>query len=269
MKVALCFWGICRSTNLTIQSIQSCIFQPLQAAGIQYDTYIHTYTLCKPYSNPRANESNLQLKNTLWKLLKPYKVLVEDQEEVDKLLDLKKYRTQGNPWTDDMNTFATLDNHIRALWSLKQVTSLWTPNKIEYTCILYLRPDVRFLKHIDVSWLICKDTYSIRIPNFQLVDGCNDRFAIGSPETMHIYGNRFDTAYPFSLYKKLHSELFLAHTLTTNHIRIEYILFKFIRIRANGNSNKEDINYYSANLIPPHPDSTVKKLIVSAYTNSV
>lgn len=233
MKVALCFWGLCRSTDLTIQSIQTCIFQPLQDAGIQYDVYLHTYTLYKPYSNPRALENNLQLKNTAWKLLQPTKSIVEDQDEMDKKLELKTYRSKGNPWPEDP-TYTTLDNHVRALWSLKQVTSLWTHNQNEYSCILYLRPDVRFLKPIRIDWLMNINSTTIRIPNFHLVDGCNDRFAIGNPRIMAMYGNRFNNALQYSYCNQLHSERFLAYELARQSITIEYIVFKFIRIRANG-----------------------------------
>jgi hypothetical protein len=241
MKVALCFWGLCRSTDLTIQSIQTCIFKPLEDAGIQYDIYLHTYTLYRPYSNPRAKEEALQLKNTAWKLLQPTQEIIEDQDEVDRKLDLKKYRTKGNPWPEDPS-YTTLDNHIRALWSLKQVTSLWLPKEKEYSCIVYLRPDVKFKRVIKPEWVQNLNAYTVRIPNFHLVDGCNDRFAIGSPSTMRIYGNRFHNALQYSYCNQLHSERFLAYELKQNRIQIEYILFPFIRIRANGQPCYSDIN---------------------------
>jgi len=232
-KVALCFWGLCRSTDLTIQSIQTCIFQPLQDAGIQYDIYLHTYALYRPYSNPRAKEEKLQLKNTAWKLLQPTHKIVEDQDEVDKRLDLKKYRTLGNPWPEDPS-YTTLDNHIRALWSLKQVTSLWVSNEKEYSCIVYLRPDVKFVTPLCIDWLQHINTTKLCMPNFHLVDGCNDRFAIGSPYCMKLYGNRYDDAYEYSLVRLLHSESFLAYQVYKYSLYIEHIPIKFIRIRANG-----------------------------------
>jgi hypothetical protein len=241
MKVALCFWGLCRSTDLTIQSIQTCIFKPLQDAGIEYDSFLHTYTLYRPYSNPRAKEEKLQLKNTAWKLLQPSQEIVEDQDEVDRKLDLKKYRTQGNPWPEDPS-YTTLDNHIRALWSLKQVTSLWMSKQKEYSCIVYLRPDVKFIKSIKPEWIHNLPPYTIRIPNFHLVDGCNDRFAIGSPLHMRVYGNRFDNALQYSYCNLLHSERFLAYEVKRNALQLELISFPFIRIRANGQPCHSDIN---------------------------
>ena len=86
MKVALCFWGISRSTEFTIESIENCIWKPLVNAGIEYKTFVHTMTLDEPYTNPRAEEWNVQLNNDTWKLLFPDKYHVERQEDVDKKL---------------------------------------------------------------------------------------------------------------------------------------------------------------------------------------
>jgi hypothetical protein len=242
MKVALCFWGICRSTNWTIESIESCIFQPLKNAGIEYDVFLHTYVLYKPYTNPRANEYFIQLKNTSWKLLNPKVWKVENLDSIDIKLNLEQYRTQGNPWNDDNNTFITLDNHIRALWSLKQVTSLWKNTHVQYDAIIYLRPDVLFLKTLDVKLLSKLSNDMIYIPDFQLHNGCNDRFAIGNPAVMEIYGNRFKGALGYSKFNKLHSEQYLAYTLQNANIQIQLIPFFFKRIRANGEVCLSDNN---------------------------
>ena len=69
MKVALCFWGICRSTDKTIDSIKTNIHNVLKQNNIEYDTYVHTYHLSKPYSNKRAGELPQQLNNYLYILL--------------------------------------------------------------------------------------------------------------------------------------------------------------------------------------------------------
>jgi hypothetical protein len=236
MRVALCFWGICRSTSWTIDSIKSCIFQPLEAAGIQFDVYIHTYLVYRPYTNPRAEEFSLQLRNTDWKLLgaREGNHMTENQDRVDLDLQLAKYRSQGNPWPEDGGGFITLDNHIRALWSLKQVTNLWKTSEIQYDAIMYLRPDVQYLRPLAVDWVRGIPQHTVCMPNFHLHTGCNDRFAIGSPSVMEIYGNRFQGALAYSQYTKLHSEQYLAYTLQNANIRIEYIPFRFKRVRANG-----------------------------------
>lgn len=242
MRVALCFWGICRSTDIVIKSIESCIFNALRKYGIKYDVYLHTYTLYRSYTNPRAQEENLQLKNSLWKLLKPTKYLVENQDIVDSSLKLFNYRTMGNPWPEDGGTFCTLDNHVRALWSLKKVTELWSESGIEYDAILYLRPDVRYYIPFQMEWLENLNTFTLKCPDFHLTDGCNDRFAVGKPNVMKLFGNRFDDAYEYSLKKKLHSEEYLAEILRRNKILVEAIPFRFRRIRANGELCEADRN---------------------------
>jgi hypothetical protein len=233
--IAICVWGICRSTDLTIESIRTHIFQPLQAAGISYELFLHTYTLYRPYENQRACEEKLQLKNTLWKLLKPDHSLIEDQDAVDITLAFEDYRKHGNAWKeDDGKGFQTLDNHIRALWSLQQVTRMWIPTKDKYDAILYIRPDVKFYSSLHPSWFQSLTSANILVPNFHLIDGVNDRFAIGHPTVMKHYGMRFYQAKEYSNMMALHSERFLSWILHMNRIQVQYVPIKFRRIRANG-----------------------------------
>ena len=56
MKVALCYWGIARSTDETIESIERHILKPLLDANVDVTVFLHTYTSMIPYTNPRSNE---------------------------------------------------------------------------------------------------------------------------------------------------------------------------------------------------------------------
>jgi hypothetical protein len=58
---------------------------------------------------------------------------------------------------------------------------------------------------------------------------------------MFIYGNRFVTAFKYSLRNQLHSEQFLTHILKTNKIKVEYIDMFFFRIRVGNRVEKRDI----------------------------
>lgn len=233
--IAICVWGICRSTDLTIESMRTHIFQPLQAAGITYKLFLHTYALYRPYENSRASEGRLQLKNTLWKLLKPDNSIVEDQDMIDTTLDFEQYRKHGDPWKNDGSQgFQTLDNHIRALWSLQQVTRLWLLDNTTYDAIVYIRPDVKFYSSLHPSWIQSLTPKTILVPNFHLIDGVNDRFAIGHPSVMKQYGMRFYQAKEYANMTALHSERFLAWILNMNRIQVMHVPIKFRRIRANG-----------------------------------
>lgn len=246
MRVALCFWGLCRSTHLTIASIERQIFSVLRAAGIQYDVFVHTYSITRPYTNPRSGEYELQLRNSSWKLLQPKTAIVEDQDEVDKHLGLKQYRSRGNPWGDEVSQqeapWHSLDNHLRALWSLKQVTGLWKTSNESYDWIVYLRPDVRYLSPFDIRWLDQLGSKDIGCPDFQQLSGCNDRFAVCQPSVAELYGTRLDKALEYSRQKPLHAETFLADTMSASGIQFRLVPFRFRRIRADGQPCPADID---------------------------
>lgn len=242
MTVAVCFWGITRSLKYTIESIAKNIFEQLNRHNIGYHIYIHTYHLNTPYSNPRAAEKGLILDNEEYKMLKPSRVLVEDQLQVANRLNILSYTSMGNPWP---NT-ETFINHILALWSLKQVTGLWSAEAAKYSRVIYLRPDVLYPCPIDIEWL--KSSEEICIPDFQRIsrnmhqrNAVNDRFAIGSPAAMKIYGNRFNEALEYSKKKPLHSETFLEDVLHKHRIPVKIIHFHFIRVRANGKTAAVDV----------------------------
>jgi len=238
MRVALCFWGLCRSTHLTIASVEQQIFSVLRGAGIQYDVYVHTYSITRPYTNPRAGEYELQLRNTNWRYLLPAVGQVDNQDFIDKQIPFLNYRSKGNSWNFESSQaeapWHTLDNHLRALWSLKQVTELWQLSKESYDWIVYLRPDVRFQSPFNVQWFDALMDTAIGCPDFHLISGCNDRFAICRPPIAAIYGTRFDKALAYSHQNALHAETFLADTMKAAGCRFVHLPIRFVRIRADG-----------------------------------
>jgi hypothetical protein len=70
----------------------------------------------------------------------------------------------------------------------------------------------------------------------------NDRFALGRPEQMRMYGHRFDDALAYSKKHPLASEAYLIATMKKHRIKYEHVNFFFIRVRANGNKNGMDIS---------------------------
>jgi len=228
MRVAICFWGLCRSTDKIIESLQENVFEVLKTAGIQYDVFVHTFAIHRPYSNVRAGEQGLILNNSLYALLNPKEALVEDQDEVDARLDLTAYRSRGDAWYGQGAPWQTFENHIRSLYSLFRVTQLWKRGSYEY--IVYLRPDVKYLNPIDVRWfqplyLVMTDFGKCPV---------NDRFALGPPSMAAVFGERFAGALEFSLSHSLHSEKFLDHTIRVNRVPTIEVPFRFRRVRATG-----------------------------------
>jgi len=240
-KVAICFFGLCRSTNHTISSIDKYIYKALDNMNIKYDTYLHTYEINKLYNNVWSGEKNIQINNDNWKLLKSNKNLIENEDTISTKLNLFKYRKHGDPWNTN---FKSLDNVILSLWSQYQVTQLWKNSNIEYDAIIYLRPDVLYLKPLKIDYFNMISHNNILLPNFEEFP-INDRFAIGSPEIMTIYGERFLYAYKYSLYHQLHAESFLYYILDYYNINIIKIHFRFCRISIDGlNRDTNYLNYF-------------------------
>jgi hypothetical protein len=246
VRVAVCFFGLTRSLEITLPSIKQYLLDPLLNHGIKYDTFLHTYKVKKPYSNPRAGEKNIILDSKEYKLLEPTFHMVEDKAVVSKKLDLVKYRSKGDPWAQEKQAikgdFTTLDNHILYLWSQRQLIEMVKKNLGRYTHIIFCRPDVLYQVPLKIEWFsISSDTGKICIPNFGLCGNVNDRFALGRPEEMIPYGQRFNDALAYSKRFPLASEAYLIATLKKHKIKYEHVNFYFIRIRANGEKETMDV----------------------------
>jgi hypothetical protein len=236
-KVAICFFGLCRTTNYTIKSIKYNIFNFFTKYNLEYDTYLHTYEINKDYNNSWSGEKNFKINNDNWKLLNPKEYLIEDEDEVIKKINISTYRTHGDPWAESSNdnTFKTLDNAILSLYSLYQVTQLWKNSNVKYNAIIYMRPDILYINKLQLSFFNKIKNNTVLLPNFEEYP-VNDRFAIGDPISMKIYGERFLDAYDYSLKYPLLAERYLSDTLEKNKVNIVKIDFIFLRIRMNGTS---------------------------------
>ncbi len=229
-KIAICFWGLCRSTNFVLDSINENIFIPLNEMNIDYDIYMHTYKLFEKSYDYSGNL--LDINNDNWKLLNPDYVIIDNQSKIDDIIDINNYNKYKNSWEDKKDNHKIVHNFIRALYSLKQVTSLWQNRKNNYDYIMYIRPDVLYLNKltpdffdINNNQIILQNTNKFPI---------SDRFGIGKPDTMLIFGNRYDEINEYIKNNNIHSETFLNYILNKNNIEIKELTFDFKLVRSNG-----------------------------------
>ncbi len=235
-KIALCFWGILRSLKYTYQNIINNIINPLIKYNCEITIYMHTYSIDGIYINNRANDKPVKLNaEEDIKLLNPNYYKIDKQEDFDKSISYDLYKTNGDPWD---NNFETFTNFIRALNSLYQLKNLIENNKKEEFDLYFLvRPDVKFDRMITEKILLhslCLKDNKIFVPKFHAWNGYNDRFAIGKWKAIEIYLSRFLFALEYSKIKKLHSETFLKDYLIENNIKIIFLDIIFRRIRSDG-----------------------------------
>jgi hypothetical protein len=232
-KVALVFFGITRSLRFCYDSIKDKIFDELKKENISYDIYQHTYSLDN-YENERTGEKLDTVDNNEYKILQADFVMIENQDEIKKKLNLKQYRTHKDPWKGNYNS---VDNMILGHYSKKQATTMIENSGIQYDYIIFIRPDCLYLNKLNLNFIKEANNKTIVMPNFHCHSQfrINDRFAITTMNNYKIYGCIFDKLLDISKKMPLHSEHVLGLILKNNKINIKKIKFHFRRIRCEGN----------------------------------
>lgn len=91
-------------------------------------------------------------------------------------------------YKDDFQSFTNL---LSQLNSLQMVTSMWKSSGHDYHAVLYLRPDVLFNCPFPTDALDNLEQDSVYVADFHHWHGLNDRFAMGSPKTIGLWGDRY------------------------------------------------------------------------------
>jgi hypothetical protein len=237
-KVALCFFGLVKNYGLVAGSVEQYVLAPLRREGYDYDVYIHTYDQVFT-SNARNGERNVYINPRSIATFFPGARMRRDAPEIaDRVRPLDFYLQNGDPWPD--NPRVSMINYVRQLYSLLEVTKLWSPRAAEYRYVIYLRPDVRFTSPLTL--LPNLQDNQIAIPAFHSFMGCNDRFAYGRAATMKAYGGRMNWLEAFftNHHTRLHAERYLLLFLQAHNIKPVWIPLHFVRVRADGNENPAD-----------------------------
>jgi hypothetical protein len=181
------------------------------------------------YNNPRAGEFNMTLNVDDIHRLKPLLFELELQGVVDeKLMDLYAGSNLRYSCT-------TTQNFIRQKYSLHKVfkiMSYYELNKgIKYDFLIAARPDTMVNSKVFIPE---KMNARIAIPNTHQNEGVNDRFAMGSRDSMAIYFNQYTY---LKSHEGLHAwttEMFVCNYLKHKKVSIMIVGVCIIRKRANG-----------------------------------
>jgi len=232
MKVALAFWGLTRNLNKTLESIQNKILDVFIKNNIEYIIFMHTYSLNRQFTNKRTGETNCIIDNSEYLYLKPQYSIIDNQETVEKQLNLQKYRTHVDPWKTNYNS---VDNFIIAMYSKFKLTKLIEISEQTFDYVIFLRPDMRYINNFNLDWFSLVDEKTILVPNFHVFANINDRFSISTLANSLQIGKIFEIMYEYSLKKPLHSETVLYYYVTEIlKLKVVFIPFLFNRVRANG-----------------------------------
>ncbi|CAM9293291.1 unnamed protein product [Chrysoparadoxa australica] len=263
-RVALCFYGLSRSTRYTIASIEEHILEPLKKNNVEYDIFVHSYIVKKPQPNPRAREKQSDVELLLeqredYKLLNPTKLMLSTQDDVDKVI------VNYNPLYAQVSgryrygEKATKLNIFRARHSMEMAWNVMDSylaenNLAPYDSVVFLRPDVLFLSDLDLPSRLPMPPSTIFAPSFHAWGGVNDRFAYGDCASMHRYAHRIEDPaasqdskggkkwlmWHFNNFSQPNTEIFLRSHLESKKVHVTSVDMEFARIRVNGKVNHKD-----------------------------
>jgi hypothetical protein len=209
-RVALAFFGINQSLRWTFTSLERHVFAPLRAHCVQFDVYLHTYTDAL-VDNPRAGEVNVSLPGSaeMIDLLQPARYELSSSAQADAAMPLQRFSKRGLRYPP-----VTARNLLRQFYSLERVTRLWGGKSSAYAAVAYLRPDLKYVRPLDVVGALSVRMSEVIVPYWRSWTGLNDRLAIGHPLA-------------------LHAESFLHWLLTERHrLAVRYMSLLGLRIRA-------------------------------------
>jgi hypothetical protein len=190
MRIAICYWGLTRSTKKVYQTHHDRLFKPLKDAGVAFDVYMHSWRTVAPmvWWTP-APEPDYEE----YKLLTPTHYQIDDQEAYLATLDMAKY-FDADLWARVGDSHAgewvpqLIRNHLCALESQKRAFAMIEES--DYDFVMFVRPDVEIVTAIDLSWLAAP--FSILLPSINQGEGLNDQFAIVPFKSAAHYARRID-----------------------------------------------------------------------------
>lgn len=234
-RVAIVFYGLTRNLRATFPSIKKYIFKAFESAGVEFDVYLHTYFL-ETLTNFRSGEDNVPLDNDEWKMLYPYRYLIDIQDEVDKLLPHDEFCLLENPWAATDPTRNSMRNLLRQLYSLQRAWTLLEEEE-KYDGYLILRPDLDYQFPLRIPRKLPVAEKDVFMPQWGAGEvGANDRVCFTSYEGARVIMNRLNHVMEYGRLHPPHSQLFLRHILETNGLQERPLWIYAKRVRAGDES---------------------------------
>ena len=219
IRIATGFYGVHRSTALTVESIRENLLKPLEEVGA-VDVFVHAIIVTELEDGTHVKqEAGVELCPNDYLLLRACVSSTTAQHDVDNKHHLKAFAKAGVWESAETVGFRNLTgpfprvvppaiadegvrlNMLRSRFSMQQVGRLIVKHEkdigAKYTHIVLARPDVGLVSpliwkpppvHVQGVALHAK-TMWMRVPNMQHYYGLNDRLAYGSRDAMLYVSN--------------------------------------------------------------------------------
>jgi len=246
-KIAICYWGMTRSTKFVYDSHIQNLYSVLKNNNIEYKIYMHTWEVENNTNIIAQNICNIPVDHEEYKLLNPDVYKIEKQQEFIDNINFENYFNEelykihgDNPqyeWKPQL-----IRNHLCALESQKRVYNMVLRDDIPYDFIMFIRPDVMILNKFNVNWL--NEIFDIMIPDTDHNEGLNDRFAIMSLNKSFKYSTRIDEIIDFRKNNgRIVSEKYIKYIIDKYYSNCKLIQFIMKIIRPNGSEYLQQNNF--------------------------
>lgn len=237
-KVAVCYWGLTRSTKLVYPSHFEKLFRVLEENNIEYDVFMHTW---QTQSKQRVwqQELDIPIDYEEYKLLNPKYFQRDDQDQFSSQIRPQDYFTKKAYKNEVWGNPNIMLNYICALESQKRVTDMVIESKNPYDWVIYVRPDAELLDDLPINQIRNLRDRDILIPDFDHWTGYNDRFAVLTFNTAPLYGKRIHGLLNFKnmmhfhnhSYQFITSERYVKYICEIHHLNVIFVNFRFNLIR--------------------------------------
>jgi len=237
VKIAICYWGMTRSTRLVYNSHTNNLFNVLKNNGIEFDVFIHTWETLVKNHIIWMNYCDIEIDYEEYKLLNPTFYKIDKQDEFLDTINFENYFNKDlfDKYGDSPYEWipGLIRNHLCALESQKRCYHMVLESNNSYDYILYIRPDVEITTPFDVNWL--SSEFDITIPSYDHYEGLNDRFAIIPFDKAEKYSTRIDEIIEFRQKRgRIVSEKYVKYIVDNYYPNVQYIDFMMKIIRPNG-----------------------------------
>ena len=201
-NIAICYFGLTRSTKKVYLSHIENIFNVLKNNNIYYEIFMHTWETLDGKQNIRGKDyTKVNIDYDEYKLLNPNHYKIEIQDEFLDSIDFSKYfykniydrykfdKVKGE-WKPNL-----IKNHLCALESQKRVLRM--VNTKIFNRVIFVRPDVMIKAKLNIQKLLNMKKHTIILPFGDNYEGYNDRFAICTWRNAHEYGDRINEIIEF------------------------------------------------------------------------
>lgn len=243
MRVAVCYFGLTRSTRYVYKSHHDHLFDVLKRNNIDYKIFMHTWKVNqnivwdKSYKQPIDEQE--------YTLLKPDVYVIQNQDEytTELMNNFHKYfyahifstvgHNERGEWLPML-----IRNHMCALESQRRVFELTKDE--EFDAVIFIRPDALLLNDLDVSYIKTlekSDIVLIKSTSLQNAswEGYNDQFCIGHPATIDKYANRINEIEEFRKTRgRIVSEKYVKYIVDKYGYNKRWIEFNTNLVRPNG-----------------------------------